>query len=723
MTDLPAPSGAPRRLVILAEGNFGFHHGKTAVGVIRYGPDDVVAVIDSTQAGGNVSSILPGHDIPIVATLDEALARDPRPDTLLIGIAPTGGKLPDSWRATILAAIRAGLDVHSGLHTFLGDDPEFAAAAAAAGTADRRLPPAAGPDGDRRSGAATAPGKRVILTVGTDCAIGKMSVALELRAAARAAGRSAAFVPTGQTGMMIEGWGAAVDRLISDFAQGTVEWMVEEGERRGDWVIVEGQGSLDHPAYSSVTLALIHGATPQAMVLVHKAGQTEHDFDHLPGRLVPDRRPAAVHRAPRAGRRARRAVEGRRDRAQHLGDRVRGRRPGRDRPGRRRDRVCRSTIPSASAPGRCGRAIEAAVEALPWVEAADVTLDLRRRSSASRSATRSGSPAPTTTPATRSRRSSSSSATTAIPGLVGIGEGYPDRFYGETAATMAAVLPLLARGASASPSRRRPASPRAGDAMARGDRPPRRREVRARHRPPRPRRQGRRACRSTTCSACSAEIPPTDFTLGLDEPAVVAERAVRAAQFPALKIKVGGPADLATLEAVRGVYAGPIRVDANTGWQPDDALALLPELERLGVELIEQPFPARRLDSSRWLQERSTLPIVADESAVTIDDLDGLVGVVAGVNVKLAKCGGVGPAAGDAGPGAGARLPDVPRLHGGDVGRDRRVGGRRVARRLGRPRRQPAPRRRPVRGPGARRRLPLAARRRPGPGAHARRAA
>jgi uncharacterized NAD-dependent epimerase/dehydratase family protein len=280
------PAAAPRRLVILAEGNFGFHHGKTAVGVIRYGPDDVVAVIDSTQAGGNVSSILPDRDIPIVASLSEAMVREPAPDTLLIGIAPTGGKLPDSWRATILQAIRSGLDVHSGLHTFLGDDPEFAAAAAAAGTriVDYRRPP------DRMEtavGRRHGLGKKVILTVGTDCAIGKMSVALELRSAAQAAGRSASFVPTGQTGMMIDGWGAAVDRLISDFAQGTVEWMVEEGERRGDWVIVEGQGSLDHPAYSSVTLALIHGATPQAMVLVHKAGQTEHDFDHLPDASFP----------------------------------------------------------------------------------------------------------------------------------------------------------------------------------------------------------------------------------------------------------------------------------------------------------------------------------------------------------------------------------------------------------------------------------------------------
>jgi L-alanine-DL-glutamate epimerase-like enolase superfamily enzyme len=143
----------------------------------------------------------------------------------------------------------------------------------------------------------------------------------------------------------------------------------------------------------------------------------------------------------------------------------------------------------------------------------------------------------------------------------------------------------------------------------------------------------------------SAEIPPTDFTLGLDEAAVVAERARRSAHFPALKIKMGGPHDLATLEAVRAVYDGPIRVDANLGWTPESATTILPELVRLGVELIEQPFPARRYAWLRDLQGISPLPIVADESAVTIEDLDALVGVVDGVNVKLAKCGGVGPAA------------------------------------------------------------------------------
>ena len=228
------------------------------------------------------------------------------------------------------------------------------------------------------------------------------------------------------------------------------------------------------------------------------------------------------------------------------------------------------------------------------------------------------------------------------PGVSGIGEGYPDRFYGDTVATMAAVFPLLLEAVGeVEPTRAGLVA--AGERMA---------TAIAHH--------GGAKCAldialhdlvgKVTGQGIAdlldlhEPIPPTDFTLGLDEPAVVAERAVRASRFPALKIKCGGPSDLATLEAVRAVYAGPLRVDANTAWRPDDALALLPELERLGVELVEQPFPARRLDQLRWLQERSSLPIVADESAVTIADLDGLVGVVAGVNVKLAKCGGIGPA-------------------------------------------------------------------------------
>ncbi len=142
----------------------------------------------------------------------------------------------------------------------------------------------------------------------------------------------------------------------------------------------------------------------------------------------------------------------------------------------------------------------------------------------------------------------------------------------------------------------------------------------------------------------SDRLPPTDYSLGIDDPATVAERARRVAHFPALKIKVGGPADIETLEAVRAVFSGPLRVDANTGWQPEQAAALIPELDRLGVELVEQPFKARMLPELRWLRERSSLPIMADESAVFETDLPLLDGVVDGVVVKLAKCGGIGPA-------------------------------------------------------------------------------
>jgi len=228
------------------------------------------------------------------------------------------------------------------------------------------------------------------------------------------------------------------------------------------------------------------------------------------------------------------------------------------------------------------------------------------------------------------------------PGLIGIGEGYPDRFYGETPETMAAVMPLLVRATGdleADPGWLAAATA-AMDRAIRGHGAAKCAIDIALHD-----LAGKIAGRPVhELLGLSASLPPTDFTIGIDEPEVVAERARRASAFPALKIKVGGPGDLATLEAVRAVYDGPIRVDANTGWTPEGALEILPDLERLGVELIEQPFPARRLDQLRWLQERSALPIVADESCVLPEDLDGLVGVVAGVNVKLAKCGGIGPA-------------------------------------------------------------------------------
>ena len=234
------------------------------------------------------------------------------------------------------------------------------------------------------------------------------------------------------------------------------------------------------------------------------------------------------------------------------------------------------------------------------------------------------------------------------PSTAGLGEGFPDRFYGETPETMAVVLPSLLEAVDPRALAGDAETVRAGldattdafDDVIRGHGAAKcALDIALRD------LAGRRlGLPIVDLLGLSRDIPPTDFTLGLDEPAVVAARAQRAAAFPALKIKVGGPGDLATLEAVRGVYGGPIRVDANTGWRPEDADALLPALLRLGVELIEQPFPARRLDQLRWLSERCPIPVVADESCVLPEDLPGLVGVVAGVNVKLAKCGGIGPA-------------------------------------------------------------------------------
>jgi uncharacterized NAD-dependent epimerase/dehydratase family protein len=263
-----------RRYVILAEGQFGEPGSKTALGVIKYGRDPVVAVIDSTRAGRDVAEWLGAdHAAPVVPTLAEALALEPT--ALLIGTAPQGGKIPPAWRSIICDAIIHGLDIVSGLHEFVSDDPEFSSLAATHGVEliDHRRPP------ERHEvarGRRHAPGKHVVLLVGTDCAIGKMTVALELRRAAQEAGLSTAFVPTGQTGIMIEGWGVAVDRVISDFINGTAEWLVEQAEDMGDWIFVEGQGSLDHPAYSAVTLGLVHGTTPHAMVLVHQPGRSGH---------------------------------------------------------------------------------------------------------------------------------------------------------------------------------------------------------------------------------------------------------------------------------------------------------------------------------------------------------------------------------------------------------------------------------------------------------------
>ncbi len=272
-----------RRIAILAEGLFSWHYGKTATGVIRYSKDTVVAVIDSTRAGQDVAHALDaalGEGIPVVRDIHEALQYEP--DTLLIGIAPMGGALPAAWRWQLFTAIEAGLDIVSGLHVFLSDDEGLRNAAEKRGVTiwDVRRPP------EKNRVAQFIPhraGSHTVLIVGSDCAVGKMTVALELDLEARRRGLSSVFAATGQTGIMISNNGIPADRIISDFIAGMTEEMVLNFTNDYDWVFVEGQGALNHPGYAPVTLGLIHGSMPDAMIFSHKVGtQTIEGFEQCP---------------------------------------------------------------------------------------------------------------------------------------------------------------------------------------------------------------------------------------------------------------------------------------------------------------------------------------------------------------------------------------------------------------------------------------------------------
>ena len=255
-----------RRYAILALGCFQ-DDAKTAHGVIRYGSDEVVAVIDPTCAGRRVRDVLPylESDAPIVESLLQALPY--LPTALLIGTAPKGGGLPAEWRGAISEAIAARLEIVSGLHEMLDEDREFRVAARAAGTRiwDVREPP----EVPLFSGAAYEVRAPILLTVGNDCAVGKMTVSLELARAANETGKKARFVPTGQTGVLIAGWGICIDRVVADFAAGAAEQLVLYAVHEGaDFIVVEGQGAINHPAYAAVTLALMTGCAPDALVLV-----------------------------------------------------------------------------------------------------------------------------------------------------------------------------------------------------------------------------------------------------------------------------------------------------------------------------------------------------------------------------------------------------------------------------------------------------------------------
>ncbi len=236
-------------------------------GVLRYRRDDVVAVLDSTRAGETIEGL------PVVATVNDALCFNPT--TALVGVVTQGGHFPPAWIDLLRSCISKGLDVENGLHVFLADDPDLRDLAARHGVElrDLRRPPA---DVSTATGANLAVPATIVLTVGSDCAIGKMTVALELDLEARRRGLRSAFVPTGQTGIAIAGWGISVDAVVADFIAGAAERLVVEGHERGaDLLWVEGQGAILHPVYSGVTVGLYHGSAPHLLVLCHEAGRTE----------------------------------------------------------------------------------------------------------------------------------------------------------------------------------------------------------------------------------------------------------------------------------------------------------------------------------------------------------------------------------------------------------------------------------------------------------------
>ena len=262
------------RFLIIADGEFGPLSSKTANSCIRYFPERIVAVLDRSQAGKTVQDVLGfGGKIPIVGDFERGIAQGEGATAVLIGIAPAGGKLPDEWKSWLRSAIDKKLEIWSGLHTFIGDDPELGPLAKARGVRilDARRPPPQLPIADGRAAEVDA---LVILAVGSDCNVGKMTAQLQLRDELVKRGHRTSFVATGQTGIFIEGWGIAVDAVVADFIAGAAEQLVLQGAKDNDIVLVEGQGSLIHPGYSGVTLGLLHGSCPDALILCHQVTRT-----------------------------------------------------------------------------------------------------------------------------------------------------------------------------------------------------------------------------------------------------------------------------------------------------------------------------------------------------------------------------------------------------------------------------------------------------------------
>ncbi len=268
--------GQYRRVVVLTEGLSDPFYAKTAMSLLRYRAADVVAVLDATQQGRCAGELFGvGGDVPVVSSLDNFDA-----DAVFIGTASPGGKLPDAYRAHVLDALKRGIDVVSGLHDFLCDDAEFQTAATAnhCQLVDVRR----NRENTTSTGEPFRDGCLRVHTVGQDCTLGKMVVSLEVQRELSARGRDAEFVATGQTGIMVSGDGVPVDCVVSDFVNGSVEALIRRHEHR-DILLIEGQGSISHPSFSAVTMGLLHGCQPHALIYCYEVGrQNVKGLDQVP---------------------------------------------------------------------------------------------------------------------------------------------------------------------------------------------------------------------------------------------------------------------------------------------------------------------------------------------------------------------------------------------------------------------------------------------------------
>ena len=269
------------RMVLLAEGRLSSIGLRMVIAALLYIPDRIVAVIDSTKEPGTTQEAIGfGGDTPIVPSLEEALKY--KPDSMLIGITPLGGMLPDSWRDMIRGALDSGLHIVSGLKQRLGQDVAFSALAEKKGLRIHDLHHVSKSHQIRAQGSWRRRDINTILTVGTDSNTGKMTTALRLYREMLRREMNVAMVGTGPTGILISGRGVSCEDIPSDFLTGAIEFEIDKAANEGfEYVIVEGQGALSNCGNSPIALGLLHGAMPDAMILCHQPSR-ESDGYGLP---------------------------------------------------------------------------------------------------------------------------------------------------------------------------------------------------------------------------------------------------------------------------------------------------------------------------------------------------------------------------------------------------------------------------------------------------------